>query len=106
MVLNPPAKRDVRVTGFSSILILSSKKLKNMEDDYEWYFDESATQLAIEGIEIQKLDSVKVIGLIVKDKKTDRFDRVLLWKLENHTIVYSQRMEELIKTCSLSSQRI
>ena len=77
-----------------------------MEDDYEWYFDESATQLAIEGIEIQKLDSVKVIGLIVKDKKTDIVDRVLLWKLGNHTIVYSQRMEELVKTSSPSSQRI
>ena len=77
-----------------------------MEEDYEWYFDEQSTKLAIEGIEIQKLDSVKVIGLIVKDKKTDIVDRVLLWKLGNHTIVYSQRMEELVKTSSPSSQRI
>lgn len=66
-----------------------------MEEDYEWYFDEQSTKLAIEGIEIQKLDSVKVIGFIVKDKKTDKFDRVLLWELVNHTILYSQKFEKI-----------
>jgi hypothetical protein len=71
------------------------RKLKIMEEDYEWYFDEQSTKLAIEGIEIQKLDSIKVIGLIVKDKKTDKFDRVLLWVLGNHTIFYSQKFEKI-----------
>ena len=71
------------------------RKLKIMEEDYEWYFDEQSTKLAIEGIEIQKLDSVKVIGFIVKDKKTDKFDRVLLWELGNHTILYSQKFEKI-----------
>jgi len=68
-----------------------------MEEDCEWYFDEQSTKLAIEGIKLQKLDSVKVIGIIVKDKKTDAFDRVLLWELGNHTILYSQKMTQIIE---------
>jgi hypothetical protein len=31
----------------------------------------------------------------VKDKKTDKFDRVLLWVLGNHTIFYSQKFEKI-----------
>jgi hypothetical protein len=68
-----------------------------MESDYEWYFDEQSTKLAIEGIKLHKLESVKVIGIIVKDKKTDSFDRVLLWELGNHTILYSQKMTQIIE---------
>lgn len=77
-----------------------------MIEDYEWYVDEPTTQLTEKEIELHKLDSVEVKCFIIKHKETGTLDRLLVWKLRDHIIFYSQKYEEIRREYEIRTGKV